>query len=179
MRMSSGPPAFVENPRAGSSSCIEETPRSATNAIGPGQIGVGQHLGQTGEVAAERRERLRAKTRGAQAGFGLGQFNRVRIQSDQASAGLESRQNFLRMTAVTKRAIHRQFAGPRREHFQNFRHHDGPVRSGRRFAGREHFRHGVAVALRVALLVFLLEPARVFAGITRTPSMRGPGRGIA
>jgi len=76
------------------------------------------------------------------------------------------------MAAVTKRAIHCQFAGLGRERFQNLRDHDGPMRACWRFAGREDFRDGVGVTLRIALLVFLLEPARILAGVTRASAMR-------
>jgi hypothetical protein len=43
------------------------------------------------------------------------------------------------MATVAQRAIHRDFAGLGRQHFQNLRDHDGPVRAGGRFAGREDF----------------------------------------
>ena len=94
------------------------------------------------------------------------------------SAGLESGENFLRVAAVAERAIHGDFAGLGREHCQNFRDHDRPVRARGRFAGREDFGDGVGVTLRIALLVFLLEPARVFAGIAHAPAMRRRGRRI-
>ena len=81
------------------------------------------------------------------------------------------------MAAIAERAIHSQLTGLGRERFQNFRDHDGPMRAGGRFAGRDDFRDGVGVTLRIALLVFLLEPARMFAGITRAPAMRRRGRG--
>ena len=135
-----------------------------------------QRLRQSGEIAADGRENFRTKTGGAQTGFRLWQFNRVGIQTEQMSAGLEAGEDFLRMTAVTERAIHGQFAGLGRERSQNFRNHDGTVRAGGCLAGREHFGDGAGVTLRITLLVFLLEPARILAGITDAPFMRCRGR---
>lgn len=136
-----------------------------------------QRLRQPGEVAADGREHFRAKTGGAQTGFRLRQFHRVGVEAEQTSAGLEAGENFLRVTTVAERAIHGEFAGPGCKRDEDFRDHDGPVRAGGRLAGRQHFGDGVGVTLRIALLVFLLEPARVLAGIAHAPLVRSRGPG--
>jgi len=107
------------------------------------------------------------------------QFNGINVQSDQPPAGLKSKKNLLRMTAVPERAIHCDLTGLRRKHFQDFRDHDGPMRAGRRFAGRENFRDRFAIPLGIVFLVFVLESARILASVTASSPMRSCGRGIA
>ncbi len=80
------------------------------------------------------------------------------------------------MTTITERAIHGQFAWLGRERGQNFGNHDGTMHASGSLAGRKHFGDSVGVTLRIAFLVFFLEPARVLAGITDTPFMRRRGR---
>ena len=99
-------------------------------------------------------------------------INRVGIKAEQPSAGLQARENFLRVTAVAKRAIHGQFTGLGRKRGENFRDHDGAMRAGGRLAGREYFGDGAGITLRITLLVFLFKPARVLAGIAHAPPMR-------
>ena len=136
-----------------------------------------QRLWQPGEVAADGRELFRPKTGRAQTGFCLRQFNWIGVEAEQTSAGLELCQNFPGVTAVTQRAIHGEFAGLGRERGENFRDHDGPVRSSGSFPGSKNLCDGVGVTLWIALLVFLLEPARVPAGIAHAPLVRFRGRG--
>jgi hypothetical protein len=76
---------------------------------------------------------------------------------------LKAREDFPRVTAVTERAIHREFAGSGHQRFQNFRDHDGSMAAGGGFAGSEHFGDGVRVTLRIVLLIFLLEATRISA----------------
>ncbi len=52
--------------------------------------------------------------------------------------------------------------------FQNLRHHDGPVRAGGCFAGRDNFGDGFPVTLRIVFFVFLLETARMLAAVARS-----------
>ena len=131
-----------------------------------------EYLWQAGEVAAMRRKCFSTKPQRTQPGLGFRQFNGIGIQAEQSSAGLEAGEHCLRVTTVTKRAVHRDLARLRREHFQNFRHQDGPVRAGGRFPRREHFFHGVGVTRRVVLLVFIREATGIFTGVTRTAAMR-------
>ena len=76
------------------------------------------------------------------------------------------------MATVAKRAIHRHFTGLGREHFKNLRDHDGPVRAGGSFAGRENFFHRLCITPGIMLLVFILKAARIFAAVTRTALVR-------
>jgi hypothetical protein len=88
MRMSSGPSSFTEKPRAGSSICMEETPRSARIKSAPAiSFSRSEHLRQPGEVAAMRGENFRTETERAKPGLGLGQFNRIGVEAEQFSAG--------------------------------------------------------------------------------------------
>ena len=102
--------------------------------------------------------------------LGFRQFNRILIQAQQFSTGQNAGENFLRVTAIAQRAIHHEFAGLGREHFQNFRNHDGPVRAGGRLAGGENFLNRRRVL--AVLLVFVREPARVFAAVTLAAFVR-------
>src|SRR5690349_14282344 len=137
---------------------------------------VDQHLRQPREVAALDGEDVRAETERAQPGLGFRQLDRVGVESQQSSAGPEPREYFPRMATVTERAIHGQFARPGRQHFQDFRHHDGTMRARRGFAGREDFGDGFRVTFRLVFFVFVLEPARVPAGVTPAPPVRGRWR---
>jgi hypothetical protein len=76
------------------------------------------------------------------------------------------------MAAVAERAIHADFARSRSEDFEDFRQHDRPMRAGGGLAGGEDFLDRVGIAGRIVLLVFLLEPARVLAGVTRAAPVR-------
>ena len=120
---------------------------------------------------------FRSETERAETGFGPGQFQWINVEADQSSAGPDSREDFLRVAAITERAVHGKFAGLGREHFQDFRHHDGPVGAGGSFAGRDDLGDGVGVAFGLVFLVFFLEAARVRATVTRTPPVRCRHRG--
>ena len=93
--------------------------------VGENQIRAGdfirrQHLRQPGEIAAVRGENCFAKTQRPQARLGFRQFHRIGVEAEQFSAGQNFGKNFLRVAAVAKRAIHRDFAGLRREHLPEF-----------------------------------------------------------
>ena len=85
---------------------------------------------------------------------------------------LKARENFLGVSAVAQRAVDGDFARLGRKDFQDLGHHDGPVRAGRRFAGRHDFGDRLPIALRIVLFVLLLEAARVLAAVTRAALMR-------
>ena len=118
-----------------------------------------------------RGESVRPKAEGAEASFGLGELNRIGVEAEEASTGLEAGKEFLRVAAVAERAIDCDIAGLGGECFQDFRDHDGPVHARGRLAGGEDFRDRPGVALRVALLVFLIEAPRVFASVARTAAV--------
>lgn len=69
------------------------------------------------------------------------------------------------MSTVTEGAIHSDIAGLGREHFENLGNHDGPVHACGCFARRKNLGDGLGETLRVMLLVFLAETARVRAAI--------------
>src|SRR5258707_14483735 len=108
-----------------------------------------------------RGENIRAETERAEAGFGFRKFNRIGVEPEQFSSRLKAFENFLCVSAVAERAVSGNFAGLGLEHSQNFRDHDGPMRAGGSFAGREDFADSFGVTLWVVLLVFLLEAARI------------------
>src|SRR5262249_12440835 len=106
--------------------------------------------------------------------------DRICVKAQQTSAGLDTSENFLRVSAVSNRAIDSNFTWFWREHFENFRNHDGPMRAGGRFAGGDDFCDGVRVTLRVVLFVFFFEATRIFAGVARAAAMgTGLGRRVA
>ena len=78
------------------------------------------------------------------------------------AAWLQTSQQLLRMAAMPERAIHAHFARPRREDFENLRHHDRAMRSRGRLSGREHFRDCIRVTRGIVLFVFLVEAPRIF-----------------
>ena len=79
------------------------------------------------------------------------------------------------MAAVAEGAVDGGLAGLKREDGENFLHHDGAVHAGGGLAGGEDLGDIVGVARRVVLLIFLLEAARVLAGVAR--AALGSGRG--
>jgi len=145
------------------------------NEINARQFRRGEDLGEAGEIGAVGRERIRAEAEEAETGLGLWQFDGIGIEAKQASARLNVSQQFLRMAAVTESAIDADFARSRSEDFEDFRQHDRPVRTGGRLAASEDFLDRIGIPGGIVLLVFLLEAARVLAGVTRAAAMR-PGR---
>ncbi len=61
-----------------------------------------QDLRQAREVRAMRGENFRAEPKRAKTCFRLGQFDGIRIQSEQSSSWLKERENFLRVSAVAQ-----------------------------------------------------------------------------
>ena len=114
-----------------------------------------------------RGENCFVKTQCAQTCLGFRQFNRVVVEAEQFSARQNFRKNFLRVTAVTERAIHRDVAGFGRERLENFRNHDWPMRARRCFSRRYDFCNRCRIA--AMFFVFFLEAARVFAAVTHAP----------
>src|ERR1039458_5428672 len=100
-----------------------------------------EHLRQPGEVASMCDENFRPETKRAETSFRLRQLNRVGVKAEQLSARREPRENFPRMAAVAKGAIHSHFAGLWGEQFKNLLDVDGAVRSSKSLAGREDFFH--------------------------------------
>src|SRR5437763_12780263 len=105
------------------------------------------------------RENFWSKPKGAQSSLGSGQFEWVGVQTEQAASGLDAREEFLGMAAVSERAINGQFPRLRSKHFQNFCHHHRAMRAGWGFARGEDFGNRFGVALGLVLFVFLLESA--------------------
>ena len=145
--------------------------------IRAGDFRLGEHLRQPREVAPVGGESFRAETKRAKTTFGLGQLNRIGIEAEQASGGLEAGEDFLRVSAVAERAIHRDLAGTRIQRGENFRDHDRTVHAGGSFTCGENFGDGFAIALWIAFLVFVLEATRIPAAVTGAAFVRG-GRWI-
>ena len=102
--------------------------------VGAVQPELGQHFRQAGEVGADCGEDVFAPTGGAQAGDGFRLFDGIDVESDEAAARRDTGQQFPGMSAKAEGAIDGEFAGLEREDFENFGHHDGPVRARRRLA---------------------------------------------
>src|ERR1039458_3117562 len=131
-----------------------------------------------GELRATRwyyRQRIEAVIRQRpQTRLRFRQLHRVGVEAEQSAAGQNFRQDFLRVAAVAERAIHRDFAGLRREDGENLRDHDRAMRAHRSFSAGDDFRNGFRIA--AVLLVFVLKPARIFSTITHAAFVRCNGR---
>ena len=171
MRMSSGPAAFVENPRWGVSSCMEDTPEVRQDAVGAGQPFGGQRLRQAGEVRPARAEHPLAEAERAQPRLGPGQFQRIDIEAEQESARQQARDQLARMAAVAERAVHGRAARARAEDVEDLLDHDRHVGAGRRLPGGQHLRDRLRVLRGRVLLVLLAEPAGMLPGIPRTTTV--------
>ena len=148
--------------------------------IDGGELAVREDLGQAGKIAAVGGEYFRPETLLTQSGLRFRQFNGIGIEPKQSAARNDFAENVCRMTAVTQRAVHRNFARLRGEDLEDFGHHDGAMHAGRGFAGGHDFSDRVRVTFRVGFLVFFLETARVLAGIPHAAFVRhrrGPGNG--
>ena len=67
--------------------------------------------------------------RRAEPRLGARQFERIDVEADQASAGLDALEDRLRMTAAAERAVHRDLAGYRAQAAHHFADHDRPMRA--------------------------------------------------
>mgnify|MGYP000554203462 CR=1 FL=1 len=108
--------------------------------------------------------------------FGIG------VDADQAPPRLDPLEQRLGVTSPAQRAIDGDVSRRWVKALENLVHHDRPMHARRRLAGIEHFLHIVRIPLRVAFLVFLVEPPRVSARITgsaRFYLIHGPGIPIA
>jgi len=142
------------------------------NDVNAGEFCLGKDFWQAGEVRVVSGEKIWTESECAKTSFGFGEFDRIGVEAEQTSVGLKSRQNFLRVATVAKRAVHGDFARLRREHVENFLDHDRAVGAGGGFAGSEDFSNGLGVALGMVLFVFFFEAARISAGVTRAAAMR-------
>ena len=140
--------------------------------VRPVQSRLHQRPRQAGEIQAARREHIFPKPQRAQPRQGFGKLHRIGVQSQEPPAGLEARQQFQRVSAVAQRAVHRHLPRLRLQRRENLRHHDRTMRPRRCFARSQDFGDRFRVARGMEFLVFLLEPARVFPGIPRSPFMR-------
>lgn len=102
----------------------------------------------------------------AQSLFCLGQLNRISIEPNQPSARRDLLEQRASVPAKPKRAIGHDISRLRRKDFENLANHNRSVRPRRSFAGFEHLGDSIAITFRIMLLIFLLEPTRMFAGIT-------------
>ena len=106
--------------------CFEHIRLHRRNAqIGEDHVRAGdalsrERLRQPGEIGAPDQQRLRRKTGRSQPAFGLGQFKRVRIETEQSSARLDGAQEFKRMTAIAQRDIDYRFARSWGQNFDYF-----------------------------------------------------------
>jgi hypothetical protein len=140
--------------------------------VNAGKLCIGKDFGKAGEVGAMSGENIRAKAEGSEASFGFWEFDRIGVEADEATAGLDARQDFLSMAAITERAIDCDFAELWSEDVENFPDHDGAMGAGGCFAGGEDFGDGFGVTLGIVFFVFFLEAARVLAGVARAAAMR-------
>ena len=119
IRMSSGPGALKEKPRPGVSSCIDDTPRSASTQSAPARPSAASTCRQAREVRSPRDEDVRAEAQAPQPGLGLRQLERIDVEAEQPSARLEALEHRARVAAVAERAVHGDLAGLRVEHLQD------------------------------------------------------------
>jgi len=133
----------------------------------------GQHLRQPRKRAVMGDKRLGPEAGGAQSCLRAGQLERIHVEPDEASARLQASQDRLGVSPTTERAVHHDVAGPGSKAAKDFLHHDRPVHARRRLAGIEDLLHVRGVPLGVELLVFVVEPARVFARVSRPPPVHG------
>ena len=132
----------------------------------------GEHLQQSREGAATRRERVGGEAGGADLRFGPLQLHRIQIESDQPAAGLDAIEDRLRVAAATKRAIDGEAARLRLRATQHLLDHDRKVHTRRRLARRQDLADVVGVPLGIEFLVLLVEGAWMLAGVPRTPHVR-------
>jgi len=118
-------------------------------------------------------ERRRIEPRRPQPFFGAGQLEWVHVEADQPSAWSEAFQNRTRMAAETERAVDRHLTRPGRKQAHDILDHDRAVRTGRGLARGQHLPNACPEPLRVQLLVFLVERARIFSGVAT--AARPPG----
>ena len=126
-------------------------------------------LRQAREVAPIRAEGVLAEARGTQTLDGVGEFERINVKADQQAARLNAFQDRARVPAEAERAVDRdrpRFGG---EHGQHFLDHDRAMHPCRCLAGVDDFPDVGFVPGGVQLFVLLVKPARVLAGVTRTP----------
>ena len=147
--------------------------------VGENQVGTGKILGdedflETGEIGLVSNEGVGLESR-----LGLGEFNGIDVEADEASAGLDAGEEFPGVAAVAEGAVDRDFAGLGIQHFENLGNHDGAVGAGGSLTGGEDFGDGVGVEAGGEFFVLVLEAAGIFPGITRAPVMgRGAGQGL-
>ena len=79
--------------------------------VGAGEPFLRQHVRQAREVAAARREPIRAEPRRAQAGLGARQLDRIDVETDQPAARLNAFENRARVSAEAERAVDGDVAG--------------------------------------------------------------------
>src|SRR5262245_2606098 len=73
------------------------------------------------------------------------------------------------MASITQRAINGEFAGSWRQNFEHLRHHNRPMRTGRRLAARDYLGDVGGVALGRVLFIFLGKVSRITSLVTRPP----------
>jgi len=69
--------------------------------VGPGQPSLGEGLRQPSEVGAMRDKDFRTEPKRVEPGFRSGQLNRVGVQAEQLSTGLDARENLPGVRSVT------------------------------------------------------------------------------
>ena len=129
--MSSGPSALKVNPRAGSSICIEESPRSASRTSAPPGASASTNGARPAKFIRRTHDRLGGEAEAPEPGLGPGQFDRVGVDADQPAAGLDGGEKFPGVAAVPERAVDGDLARPRREYVEDLADHDRPVRARR------------------------------------------------
>jgi len=160
-----------------------ENPREVVQLHG-GDTEIGEYAVRAPKAAAARTcgspakllrwtvQGVRPKAQGPQASLGPGQFDGVDVKTEESSAGLEAGEEFAGMTAIAEGAINRHLARLRGKDLQDFGDQDGSVSAGGGFARSKNLGHSLGITLRVVLLVFLLEPARVSAPVTGSAPVR-------
>ena len=139
------------------------------NDVRSGEPFVRQHLRQPREIAPVRDERVRAEPRRAQPFVRARQLDRIDVEANQPSAGLNAFEDRAGVAAEPERAVDRHVAGPGRQRVQHLRDHDRAVHPRRRLAGLDDLLNVGLVPLRVQLFVLLVKLARVLAGISNAP----------
>ncbi len=96
--------------------------------IGASQAVRRKYLGEGAEVAVNGDDLVGPEAGGAKPGLGPGQFERIDIQADQATAGSDPAQDRAGMSSAAQRAVDDDVPGLGPEVLEDLRHHDRPMR---------------------------------------------------
>jgi len=105
------------------------------NEIHGGESFRGEQLREIREISRARDEHAGAEAGRAQAGFRARQLDRVDVDTDEASAGLQLFQDRLRVPTAAERAVNRDLTGHGSKTAEHFGQHDRAMRGGGTLSG--------------------------------------------